>query len=52
LDYEQPRLSIPTLLKFRCYYGLAAMERKLRKMLTEFRFAPLLEVAEEIGAEC
>lgn len=43
-DPEQPRLQAPPLIRLAQYYRLQAMEPKLRKLLQDFKFAPLSEV--------
>lgn len=47
-DASQPRFRMPFLMSIRCYYGFNAMERKLRRLLTDFEFAPLSKVAAEM----
>lgn len=41
IDAEQPRLQAPLRSRFRHYTGLARTERRLRRLLAEFRFAPI-----------
>ncbi len=43
LDVEQPRLKLPFRMK-RHYYNLDSTEKKLRNLLTDFKFAPISEV--------
>lgn len=42
LDIDQPRIEAPLYLR-RHYYGLKSLEIKLRKLLSDFQFAPLRE---------
>lgn len=44
LDPDQPRLAVGPRTRFRHYSRLATTERKLKRLLAEFRFAPLREV--------
>jgi polysaccharide deacetylase family protein (PEP-CTERM system associated) len=44
IDPASPRLATGRLARLRTYLGLAGMERKLHRLLTEFRFAPLADV--------
>lgn len=44
IDPDQPRLAQGRIARWRTYWGLAGMEAKLRRLLREFRFAPLGEV--------
>lgn len=43
LDITQPRLKLPLRMK-RHYYNLGSFEKKLRKLLSEFKFAPIRDV--------
>jgi polysaccharide deacetylase family protein (PEP-CTERM system associated) len=43
IDPEQPRLQAGWLSRFRHYRNLADTERRLRRLLTDFRFGPLCE---------
>jgi polysaccharide deacetylase family protein (PEP-CTERM system associated) len=44
IDPEQPRLAGSRRARLRQYANLGATERRLRRLLAEFRFAPLAEV--------
>ncbi|MCC7202310.1 MAG: DUF3473 domain-containing protein [Nitrospirae bacterium] len=44
IDVEQPRLQGSLLSKFRHYVNLAKMERNLRYLLRDFRFAPVRDL--------
>lgn len=44
LDPGQPRAPLSRAKAFRQYYGLASTEKKLRRLLHEFTFAPMKEV--------
>jgi polysaccharide deacetylase family protein (PEP-CTERM system associated) len=44
IDPEQPRLAGPRRARFRQYANLGATETRLRRLLADFRFAPLAEV--------
>lgn len=44
LDPEQPRLEAPLLSRFRHYRNLRRTEPRLRRLLSEFRFAPIRDV--------
>lgn len=44
LDLQQPRMASSLLSRWRTYYGLATMERKIARLLSDFRFAPLNQV--------
>jgi polysaccharide deacetylase family protein (PEP-CTERM system associated) len=41
LDAEQPRLASGRIARLRTYTGMNGMRRKLERLLSEFRFAPL-----------
>jgi polysaccharide deacetylase family protein (PEP-CTERM system associated) len=49
IDSEQPRLAAPLLGRFRHYYNLSKTEPRLRALLDEFAFAPLISVLEGEG---
>jgi polysaccharide deacetylase family protein (PEP-CTERM system associated) len=51
IDPGQPRLARGRIARWRTYWGLEGMERKLRRLLGEFRFAPLGEVYNGEGAD-
>jgi hypothetical protein len=44
IDPDQPRIQAGWLSRFRHYTNLGAMERKLRKLLASFAFAPIRDV--------
>ncbi len=44
LDHEQPKIAQGTISRLRTYFGLAAFERKVDRLLSEFEFGPLGEV--------
>ncbi len=44
LDKEQPRIAQGRISRLRTYLGLAAFERKVDRLLSEFEFGPLGEV--------
>lgn len=50
LDPDQPRLAVGSRTRFRHYSRLATTERKLKRLLSEFRFAPLREVFADSAA--
>jgi polysaccharide deacetylase family protein (PEP-CTERM system associated) len=43
MDREQPRIAQGTISRLRTYLGLAAFERKVDRLLSEFEFGPLGE---------
>jgi polysaccharide deacetylase family protein (PEP-CTERM system associated) len=43
VDPGQPRLKAPWLSRFRHYTNLAATENRLRRLLAEFQFAPVVD---------
>jgi polysaccharide deacetylase family protein (PEP-CTERM system associated) len=47
IDPEQPRLKAGMLSRFRHYRNLADTERRLRQLLTDFRFGPMAAVLGE-----
>jgi polysaccharide deacetylase family protein (PEP-CTERM system associated) len=49
LDPAQPRVAAPLLSRFRHYAGLKRTEARLRKMLSEFRFATLSQTVQASG---
>jgi len=49
LDPAQPRVAAPLLSRFRHYTGLKRTEARLRKMLSEFRFATLSQTVRASG---
>jgi polysaccharide deacetylase family protein (PEP-CTERM system associated) len=44
IDPDQPRVDASRMSRFRHYTNLGCMENKLRKLLTNFSFAPIREV--------
>ncbi|MBE3112019.1 MAG: DUF3473 domain-containing protein [Acidobacteria bacterium] len=44
IDPDQPRLKAPWLSRFRHYRHLAQTEPRLRRLLAEFRFAPIRDI--------
>jgi polysaccharide deacetylase family protein (PEP-CTERM system associated) len=50
VDPGQPRLDAPWLSRFRHYTNLAATEGRLRRLLGEFRFAPIVEAILPLAA--
>lgn len=44
MDPGQPHVQLSAPRKFRQYFGLVGSEKKLRKLLTEFKFAPLRDI--------
>jgi polysaccharide deacetylase family protein (PEP-CTERM system associated) len=44
VDPSQPRLDAPLVSRFRHYRNLRDMEPRLRRLLSEFKFAPIREV--------
>ena len=44
LDPDQPRIARGAISRLRTYTGLKGMKRKIERLLTDFRFAPLTEV--------
>lgn len=44
VDPEQPRIAASLFSRFRTYANLSACEPRLRRLLQEFRFAPMSEV--------
>jgi polysaccharide deacetylase family protein (PEP-CTERM system associated) len=47
LDPDQPRIKASVTSRLRHYMGLKGMQRKLRKLLTDFAFCPLGELLPE-----
>ena len=48
IDPEQPRIAAPLRSRLRHYTGLAAMERKIERLLEDFRFDTLTEVSRSL----
>ena len=44
IDPEQPRIKLPRRISMTHYFNLGATERRLRRLLHDFRFAPMKEV--------
>jgi polysaccharide deacetylase family protein (PEP-CTERM system associated) len=44
LDPEHPRIDVPRRIALTHYFNLGATERRLRKLLRDFKFAPMKEV--------
>lgn len=44
IDPEHPRIPLPRRIALTHYYNLGATERRLRRLLADFRFAPMSEV--------
>lgn len=49
LDPEQPRMEICRSYHFRHYVNLGATEKRLRKLLLDFKFLPLGKLAQSFG---
>lgn len=49
VDPAQPRFRVSVLSRFRHYTNLARCEARLRRVLSEFTFAPMREVLETLG---
>jgi polysaccharide deacetylase family protein (PEP-CTERM system associated) len=49
LDPDQPRISIRHDYRFRHYVNLAKTEHRLARLLGEFSFVPLKDLADECG---
>jgi len=50
IDPDQPRLAAGLLGRFRHYRNLNATEERLRRLLTDFRFAPMSELVTQARA--
>jgi hypothetical protein len=44
IDPDQPRIAAGAVSRLRHYYNLSETEKRLRRLLTEFRFAPICHV--------
>jgi polysaccharide deacetylase family protein (PEP-CTERM system associated) len=44
IDPEQPRIPLPRRIALTHYFNLGATERRLRRLLSDFRFAPMREI--------
>ena len=51
IDPEQPRLAQGWIARARTYGGLRGMERKLERLVTDFRFSTLGKVHAALGAD-
>ncbi len=49
IDVDQPRVQVSWLSRFRHYTNLHKAEARLRRLLSEFRFAPMQRVLESRG---
>jgi polysaccharide deacetylase family protein (PEP-CTERM system associated) len=49
LDMHQPRVRAGLLTRFRHSVNIAGTEAKLRRLLKDFRFAPVRDVLEQVG---
>jgi len=47
LDLDQPRLPLSPAWRFLRYYGLGSTEKKLRRLLQDFEFAPMGEFVDD-----
>jgi hypothetical protein len=52
IDADQPRIAAGIVARLRTYTGIGGMEKKLEKMLTDFRFLPIAEVYPDAQAVC
>jgi polysaccharide deacetylase family protein (PEP-CTERM system associated) len=48
LDPDQPRLPAPALTRFRHYHNLKKTEARMRRLLREFRFGPVVDTCSEV----
>jgi hypothetical protein len=44
IDPDQPRIKLPRRISLTHYFNLGATEKRLRRLLTAFKFAPMKEV--------
>jgi hypothetical protein len=44
IDPDHPRIPLPRRISLTHYFNLRATESRLRRLLREFRFAPIREV--------
>ena len=51
VDPAHPRIRLPLRIGLLHYWNLRATERRLRKLLRDFRFAPMSEVLRTTGIE-
>jgi len=49
IDPDQPRVSTSRLSRFRHYYNLDKCESRLRRLMKDFQFCPVLDVLEGLG---
>lgn len=47
IDPAQPRIDAPAVSRFRHYYNLGATESRLKRLLSEFRFGPAIDLLSE-----
>ena len=52
LDPDQPKMAGSALSKFRHYLNLGKTETRLRRLLSDFRFATIRKAVEAIGQAC
>lgn len=52
LDPGQPRMEGSLMSRFRHYLNLNKTEERLRQLISDFRFAPIREAVEAVGAFC
>lgn len=52
IDRDQPRIATGLVARLRTYTGIGGMEKKLAKMLTDFRFLPMTEVYPDARVVC
>jgi polysaccharide deacetylase family protein (PEP-CTERM system associated) len=50
IDPEQPRLASGLIARMRTYTGVRGMRGKLKRLLAEFRFGPMVPAREEVTA--
>jgi hypothetical protein len=48
INPDQPRLDLPRLKAFKYYVNLATTEKKLRKMLSKYRFGTVAETLDDV----
>jgi hypothetical protein len=44
LDPDHPRINVPRRIALTHYFNLGATERRLKRLLTDFKLAPMKEV--------
>ena len=52
IDPEQPRVKVGAKSRFRHYHNLDKFEPRLRRLLEEFRFAPMGDVLDAMSLDC